>query len=333
MEVSKKKKNLIFSTLLIFMSILFSIFLIEMVLLVTGFSYKLYPETVEFGWPDTKKIKEMYVPDKELFWVKKTYNESLGTYRANNPDIIFMGCSCTEIGQYDQYFMNLVKEKYPEEKISSANFGVGGWSTYQGLQQLKRDVTGLKPKIITIYYGWNDHWIGFGIEDKDVKNLNSSFMYHFQKFRFTQLITKFIVALNLKKIKPERVSTKDFRKNLINMVNIARENDIIPVLLTAPTSHEKGNEPQHLQERWLRDINDLVPLHQEYISIVKDVARIENVILCDLDAVFKKLPRDFVLHKCFYSDGVHPRPEGDYIIAETLLKCFEENNLFEKITK
>jgi hypothetical protein len=147
------------------------------------------------------------------------------------------------------------------------------------------------------------------------------------------LITKFIVALNLKEIKPERVSTKDFRKNLINMVNVARENDIIPVLLTAPTSHEKGNEPQHLQERWLRDINDLVPLHQEYISILKDVARSESVILCDLDAVFKKLPRDFVLNKCFYSDGVHPRPEGDYIIAETLFNCFEENNLFEKIIK
>lgn len=333
MNVSKKKNNLLFSTLLIFGSILFSIFLIEMALLVTGFSFKLYPETVQFGWPDTQKIKEMYVQDKELFWVGKAYDEILETYRNNNPDIVFMGCSCTEIGQYTQFFMNLVEEKYPEEKISSANLGVSGWSTYQGLQQLKRDITGLRPKIVTIYYGWNDHWIGFGIEDKDINHLNSSVLYHFQKLRFTQLITKFIVALNLKEIRPERVSAKDFRDNLVNMVNIAKENGIIPILLTAPTSHEKGNEPQHLQERWIKDINDLVPLHQKYISIVKDVARNENVILCDLDAVFKKMPPDSVLNKYFYSDGVHPRPAGDHIIAETLLNCFEENKLFEKIIK
>jgi hypothetical protein len=50
---------------------------------------------------------------------------------------------------------------------------VGGYTTYQGLRQLERDVATLHPVIATFYYGWNDHWIGFGIEDRDVARRTS----------------------------------------------------------------------------------------------------------------------------------------------------------------
>ena len=84
-----------------------------------------------------------------------------------------MGDSCTDWGKYDKFFAKLVAKRIPGHKVTYANFGVVGWSTYQGLQQVKRDLLDLKPKVITIYYGWNDHWVGFGIEDKEVPKASS----------------------------------------------------------------------------------------------------------------------------------------------------------------
>ena len=47
---------------------------------------------------------------------------------------------------------------------SGVRLGVGGWTSAQGLAQLRRDVIPLHPKVITVYFGWNDHWRAMGLD-------------------------------------------------------------------------------------------------------------------------------------------------------------------------
>ena len=324
-------KKFLSSALLLSGSLLVGLLLIEVILRISGFSYRLTIEKVQFGWPTPQVIKRLYLPDKELFWVPKYYHKFLQLLYDQHPTVVFMGDSCTQFGRYDEYFSSLISTKFPNNDISYVNLGVGGWSSYQGLQQLKRDVLNLKPRIITIYYGWNDHWMPFGIEDKNIGRLNSSLCYHLRNFRLGQLVTKLFVTFWHKKSAPQRVTPEDFRRNILQIVKLARDNNIIPVLLTAPTSAQKGKEPQYLSERFLKNTEDLIPLHRQYTSIIREIAQEKHVVLCDLAQKFDRLPRQQVISEYFSKDVVHLTEQGNKILAEFLYDCFKQNNLFQQM--
>lgn len=317
-----------------FFSLLVTLGLVEVGLRLAGFSYRLYPEKIEFGWPNPNVIEQLYVPDNELLWVQKNYQEKLAALRQDPPDIVFMGDSCTEFGTYHEFFEQQLRANGKAE-VSTARLGVGGWSSYQGLRQMRRDVAPLKPKVATVYYGWNDHWIGFGIEDKQIAELRSPLFTLLEHSRLTQLGVKAVLS----KRPPRtllRVEAEDFRENLRGIVRIAREHGIVPMLLTAPSSHRTGKEPQYLRQRHIKDLSQLVPLHQQYVTIVREVATETNAPLCDLAKDFEQFSPEDLVRKYFNKDGIHltKQPgEGYHKLAEFLYACFERENLFSLFEK
>ena len=50
---------------------------------------------------------------------------------------------------------------------------------------------------------------------------------------------------NTTELRPPQVSLANFKSNLRQITRIAAENGIIPVLITAPSSYVKGEEPQY----------------------------------------------------------------------------------------
>ncbi len=246
-----------------------------------------------------------------------------------------MGCSCTEFGQYDLFFAELVSDRHPGQGISTVNLGVGGWSTHQGLRQLKRDVLQLRPKIVTINYGWNDHWIGFGLADKEVARLNRSVLYRLRNLRLIQFLqrTRLLLSRAERQEFPRRVPSEDFERNLTEMIEVAQSHNITPILCTAPSSHAPGREPAHLANRWLQQLKELVPLHRRYAAIVREVAEKYDILLCDLAERFDRLPREDVVRNYFRADGIHFTEQGDRKVAEILVEFFEEHDLLETVLK
>jgi lysophospholipase L1-like esterase len=283
---------------MLLMSMLISLIFAEIVLRLIGFNLVFYPTQVQFGWPDPVTLQDLYQPDSELLWVPKDYYSKVATWKGKRPSIVFMGDSCTQFGRYDKFLESIIHERDPNGAFTFVNVGVGGWSSYQGLQQLKRDVLPMEPRAITIYYGWNDHWTSFGIEDKEIGKfmVPPALLKIYSKSRVLQLINKAIFTLKpttvQDKRKPERVSLSDFTSNILQMIQIAREGGITPILLTAPSSHKKGEEPAYLTDRWLNDLNELVPLHQKYVQAMRDIASRERVPLIDLYAEFGRLLRE-----------------------------------------
>ncbi len=314
--------------------VLLSLGVVEGALRVAGFSYHLYPERIRFGYPEPEKIEEGYfLPHDRFLWVSRKYDEILAGAQAETPDVILMGCSCTEWGEYDLALGNQATQAGSPLKIS--NFGCAGWSTYQGLNQLQDDVLPIGPKIVTIYFGWNDHWIGHGIEDKAVAELTASpWKRTMQESRLVQWASKVMVSRRAVAQRtlgegafPERVSLEDFRSNLTAMIQLARDNDIIPVLITAPDGHEEGKEPRYLEGAWLQELSDLIPLHQSYVSAVRQVAEEQGVVLCDLAAQFDALPPK-TTDLYIKADGIHLTPDiGGRVVGRMLYQTLAEHGL------
>ena len=302
---------------------------VEAGLRVAGFEFRLAPEVIDFGAPTRRQIETTFVPDPDLIWVPREYAEALDGHRRSPPQLVFMGDSCTYLGHWTRYVPELILRRSGQASMRYANVGVVGWSTYQGRRQLARDVVPLSPRVVTFYYGWNDHWVGFGMEDEQVGKVAAFSRFGLADLRIAQLGAKYWVAGDPRAdARPNRVSREDFRENLTRMVRTAREHGIEPVLVTAPSGHAPDQAPQELLERFVRSAEELVPLHQGYVAIVREVAAAEEAPLCDLE---RDLPPPPARQKLFRSDGIHPNRAGDKAIATLMMATFEEHGLIERL--
>lgn len=290
------------------------------------FSFEFDPMLrVEFGWPKPEIREKLYLTDPDLFWVPKHYRERLEAMKTGRPDIVFLGDSCTEFGSYPRWFRERIEAEHPGLELAVEKLGVAGWTSYQGLEQLKRDVLPLRPRVVSFYFGWNDHWVGFGLDDRAVHAMRPDGLPIVGRLRIVQLFFRIRLAwlADHRVERPPRVSPEDFRSNLRTMARLTREMGAVPLMLTAPTSHEFGREPRYLVERWLTDLRDLVPLHQRYVSIVREVAVKDEIPLCDLAADFAALPQADLTYRYFKRDGMHLVREGYEKLAEFLYACFQ----------
>ena len=285
---------------------------IELGLRLFGFEFTLKPAWV--GNLDRIDMERHFV-DPDVLWVPREHPARVATARDQRPSMVFMGDSCTYWGRYDERLRSIVEARNPGAGFTFVNLGVPGWSSWSGLQQLQQDVLPIRPKAITIYYGLNDHRRHAGLQDKDA----ARFIKEPSVLRIAQLAHKAVIASRQFSADPNpyRVSLADFRDNLRRMVRIARDNGIIPILLTAPTS----STPWHFT----------VPsLHRRYVEAVREVAEEEDAPLVDLYQEFNRLPRRD-RDPLFWNDGVHLWPEGDQKIAELIDRHLVEADLYRRI--
>jgi lysophospholipase L1-like esterase len=304
----------------------------EATLRLAGFSFYLFPRTIEFGWPDPESLASDYVPHPRLLWAPKDYQERVDQAAATRPDILFMGDSCTEFGDYDVRLRKLILDRTPLAHLHTANFGVSGWSSFQGRQQFTHEILQIKPRIVTVYFGWNDHWFGFEASDAEARIVSSPLYAHLREVRVFQLLAKAWFEAVRPPSRPLRVSPREFEDNLRSIARAARSHGIEVVLLTAPTSHRRGSEPPYLEERWIESLDDLVPLHQEYVEVTRRVARETVTPLCDLARRFEEDVPEGSRGRYFMDDGIHLTDEGNQKVAEFLFDCLRDSSLLEGLS-
>ncbi len=323
-----------FAIAAILLGTLIALAIAEAGLRIAGLEYTVYPTRFQFGWPDSKTLDTDFVMDPVIQWKPKEYDQMLHDARGTKIDMIHMGDSCTQLGNYRQELQRLMLERQPQKPFNNLKFGVAGWSSFQGLQQMKRDVVALKPHYVTIYFGWNDHWLSYGLPDKAMDFSKARFplyraLQHARVFQVFSFFYNRALQGQDTDERPLRVAPEDFRNNLTAMVQIARENGITPILITAPSSHRSGQEPVYLQDRFIKQLDQLVPLHRQYTDIVRAVAQEQNVLLLDLQAEFDALPYNTVRDEYMKSDGIHFRPAGSTAVAESLYRFIEQHHLLD----
>jgi lysophospholipase L1-like esterase len=283
-----------------------------------GFRFQTFP-AVQFGWPEPTEIEDVYTPDRDLFWVTRDYAAKLAEAHRSPPAVVFTGDSCTEFGTWPELTLALLAARDPS-LAHGVKLAVGGWSSEQGLRQLRRDVLPLRPRVLIIYFGWNDHWMAFGRPDAEVHEGAAAFWLT-QHSRLMQLVVKSRLGTEMSRSGEEssRVPRDRYRFNLDTMGRLAHDAGIRPVFITAPSGHEIGREPDYLARRHIRHLADLVPLHASYVQATREAAAAAGAELCDAAAEFTRLPgapRQYFTH-----DGIHFSDRGSRALADIVTNC------------
>lgn len=234
-------------------------------------------------------------------------NKKPGTVR-----VICMGDSITGQGRpgYSQYLHERLTNNPPtfSPAWEAFNIGVHGYTALQGLRLFQKTGRQLEPDIVTLYFGWNDHWLSPNADRQimglEMRPLAGRIFEILQKKRFFRL---FILALgpvqHMAKRKKEdecvvRVPPDEYRSAMKAFVREIRAAGAVPILITAPrrplTEHVVG-------KNYVRSIEEGNAIHDRYVEITRDVARDTNADLLDLAAIFAGQDCDAY----FAPDGIH----------------------------
>lgn len=261
--------------------------------------------------------------------------------------------------------LNLTYYSRDIKLINVINAGKGGAETRTLLEIFNKSISIIKPDVVTILSGWNDHWYGrinpcekagcyFG---RDLANT----LHHYGKNQFCQdelklcgIATnkvydilrgqsiencyneffkdpqKFTKGINHLNTSIYRVPIDQYYKNLATIVEIARSKGIKPILVTPPDALVPGELPfVSARDCTLLDKDNYFKIHHMYVDTIRQVANDLNVSLIDLDQAFGPNSRQEYFDNPQY-DPIHPNFRGNLlctkIFAERIIDILKEDS-------
>jgi len=193
------------------------------------------------------------------------------------------------------------------------NAGCGGYSSFQGLRFLERDLLKYQPNLIIVGFGINDSAVAIKYNDRRQAFHNGSrtdvlsFLEGSHFFRAFRGAIFFIIS---KFQNEKRVSAGDFEKNLKMLAKLAKEHDATVVFL----------QPA------LQDEGDIAPLGAEDMHAYGKVferLREEKYLVIDVASIFNKAPDG----ARYFVDVCHTNPAGNKLLAEEIYDAIHKNRL------
>lgn len=292
-------------------------------------AWKFSPNGEFKGW----KINRYGFKDREVLKQKPP----------NTIRVISFGDSCTADGgpPYSGCLHQLLRDNPPDgEAWEAFNMGVYGYSSVQGLKYYNMVGRDFDPDIVTLYFGWNDHWISGYRPDSH----NLAFkMNRFSALVLQRLFEKRIGQLAFRFLSPKhssmsirmedgsypgdieeylRVPPDEFRYTLGVFIDEIREDGALPILITPPNG--PSYTPALLHNGQAKSLEQLAETHEKYTEIIREVAAEKNCPILDLAATMEG-EADYHL---FNKDGIHLTQEGLWRVADEIYAriCDEIDN-------
>ena len=315
---------------------------VEILLRLAGFQLVQNVENMEFTFPidDYNKSapQPFLVRDDTLFWRPKAGvmdHNSLGFY---GPDfeiqkkpgvfrIVCLGDSCTHFGPvtYADMLRVYLDETAPG-KFEVINAGVIGYTSFQGRRLLESEVMKWSPDLVTVYFGWNDHWLARGREDKNQSAAASGAMDFLSGIRVVQLTAFLMGRLKVEDGAAKRVELPDYRENLTSIARQCESNGVAVCFITAPHAFDLGIPPYLLESGEISDSESLIPMHQSYNQAVREVAVANNASLVDLAAEMDKMDKQTL----FIEDHIHLSRGGRFYVTKRLIETLQSAGLLNE---
>lgn len=240
---------------------------------------------------------------------------------------------------YPYQIERLLREKYGSSKrIEVINAGNIGYSSYQGLNFLKKDILKFSPDLITVSYVINDvdkhrFYRSNGKSDKELVSKNrilvavENFLDKSNIFKLLKasiIRSKGIAAKHFSQggrgvyLEKRRVSLEDYRKNLDQIINIATKNNIKVVFIKMPVNLPAEAEASEL----LRSKAD--SCFGKAFGYAKNDKY--SLAVCELKEALKYTPYS---SKAYYYLGVYSQRQKEFNEAEGYFQKAKEMELFQ----
>ncbi len=260
-----------------------------------------------------RKINRLGFLDREVNPIK-----SPGTIR-----VICMGDSVTGQGlpPYSGFLNDRLTNAPPTaEPWEAFNMGVHGYSSMQGLRLFQLQGKALKPDVVTLYFGWNDHWLS-NLPDSRRMNIRLS-PFHFAVYnilrhkRFGQFLINTFASEHILHYESTntviRVPPDDYVRTLNRFIAEIRSAGAVPILITAPRAATLT--PILAKNGQANSTEEAIELHDQYAELTRAVAVSNQVPLLDLYAKLSSTNEAAL----FQDDGIHFQRAGRIRIADEI---------------
>jgi len=227
--------------------------------------------------------------------------------------IISLGCSCTGQGPpaYSEILHNRLNAEEPG-KWDAFNMGVHGYSTSQGLRLFQIRGASLAPDIVTVFFGWNDHWRARKEDSKRMARRTAKWqaplIRALHKKRFFQYMVQKSTPTHENVLENQefvlRFPPEEYRANLLQLINEIKKTGAIPLLIAAPRAATLT--PILVKNRQAESIESALALHDRYLAILYEVGQSTGTRMIDLAA--EMTPS--LAKKIMSDDGIHFKPAG-----------------------
>lgn len=242
--------------------------------------------------------------------------------------VICLGDSVTAQGRpgYAELLNRLLTSQPPTiQRWEAFNMAVYGYSSAQGLRLFQQTKNQLRPDIVTLYFGWNDHWLNATTDYQqmavEMRPFSGQLLDALRGKRFFQLAAWLTDREG--HIRPDgnlgrhhlvhssekphndwwitsvlRVPPQEYHDILLRLAREIRAANAVPVLITAPRRHLSGTL---VEKHHAHSVEEAEQLHDKYVAITRTVALEAHAELLDLAA-------SMAGHDCdafFRPDGIH----------------------------
>ena len=210
-----------------------------------------------------------------------------------------------------------LREANPDKLIEVVPLAVPAYTSYQGLKLLRREITFLRPDIVTACFGWNDVCLR-ALPDRvsmpgdwphvTVRWLmcRSQALIHFVKWRQSKRIIK---ADNAPPV--PRVSMQDYIANLLEIARLARAHGAEPVLIAPVYQDAHSNPPE-------------AAFISKYRNALRSAAQANAVPYLQIDELTET---SYPANNKLFGELVHPNIAGHKVITRELLKFFTAHQM------
>jgi len=260
--------------------------------------------------------------------------------------ILALGDSCT-FGYIVRAMIGFVAQPYPlrlqhlvdrrlgPRRVEVLNAGLPGYNSFQGLLLLRTRLRDLEPDLVTVRFGWNDHFLSgageaaafrepatpLGIAAEDL--LLRSKLYAFLRRIGLELrawrepvADQASAAFRSQGTWVPTIPPEDFAHTLRRIVEVVRARGGEVWLLTAPRNPAPSAEAaQQLAVHNRLDFERLMQVHEDYAQIVRRVGEETGALVVDLEAAYARHAGEPVF---LPTDVVHPTEGGHNLEAEAL---------------
>lgn len=292
----------------------------------------------------TQKEGVVYmVKDPKQLWVpRESYEQQHSVQKPAGVEkrIATLGDSCTAIcidtdRSYPSLLEDILNAGGPPV-IEVLNAGVGSHSSFQGLRRLRFSVLKFKPDILTVFFGWNDHWVS-NVPDSEVRVrrdwevtvlnfLEQSRTYQAYHYLIAKILRRGAVqpvdearpAGELERLLGVglRVPLEQYAQNLEAMIELAGANSMKILLVTAPS--DLSAFPGFSEFPFPKEV--LIPVHERYNQTVREVAARRGVPILDLSTMVSVWAGE----RIHSADGIHFTPFGCRFVAERFAEKLRE---------
>jgi lysophospholipase L1-like esterase len=274
-----------------------------------------------------------------------------GVYR-----ILALGDSCT-FGYIAHATIGFVAQPYPLRlerlverrngpgRIEVLNAGQPGYNSFQGLLLLRTKLRGLEPDLVTVRFGWNDHFLSPLGEPSPFREPDSALGLALEDLWLRSKLYAFVrrLGLELRALRePPRdpraalraarewrptIPIGDYARNLRRIVDVARGLGAEAWLLTAPRNPDpNAKAARELAVHNRTSFRHLMEAHDAYGEALRRVGQETGALVVDLEAVYARHAGEPVF---IPTDVVHPSQGGHHLEAETLYAALARRGVIE----